>query len=440
VEKISAHDAIARIPPAARVVLPHGCIEPHAVFGALSRAKGSIADPPTLYSGMQFGGYEFLGDLAQPVAESGALSPGFRYVTWQVGPPIRRLAGEGRIGFLPLRFRDVPRLFGPGGPNAADVAIIQCSLPRNGRVNLGISCSIFPAVVAAARLVIAEIHPEMPETRGATELPVDRIDLAVEATGPIGTLARAEPDAIDRAITEHVLSLVPDGGWVQLGVGAVPDAILAHLAQIRGVKLHSGMLTDALLDFLEAAPSDARVVTGELEGSVEMYRCAASDPRVSLQPTTVIHDVPTLARLERFVSINSALEVDLFGQVNGETIDGAQVSGVGGSLDFVEGARASQGGVSIVALRSTARGRSRIVARLREGTPVTIPRFAVDTVVTEHGVARLAGRDLEQRAQALIAIAAPEARDELARELSRARSGGTASGERAQTTGAKSDG
>ena len=378
---------------------------------------------------MQFGGYGFLGvGLQEPTPRTGGLAPGYRYVTWQVGPPIRRLFARGSIGFLPLRFRDVPRVFGPGGPLAAEVAILQCSPPVGGRVNLGISCSIFPSVVAAARMVIAEIHPDMPRTHGATELPVEEIDLAIDAAGPLGTLARAEPDPVDDAIVENVLALVPEASWVQLGVGAVPDAILARLAGIRGVNLHSGMLTEPLVGFLDAAGPEARVVTGEVEGSPELYRRVAADARASFQPTAIVHDVPYLARLPRFVSINSALEIDLHGQVNGETVDGAQVSGVGGSLDFAEGARYSEGGVSIVALRSTARGRSRIVPRLGEGTAVTLPRFAVDTVVTEHGVARLAGRDLEQRAEALVAIAAPEARAALDAEIGRLRDGRNRSG------------
>jgi 4-hydroxybutyrate CoA-transferase len=395
-------------------VLPHGCIEPRSLHDALAVSPGDRAAPPTLYTGLQFGDYGFLGPgLSGSAAETGGLGPGYRFVTWQVGPSIRRLARDGRIGVLPLRFRDIPRVFGPGGRLAADVAVIQCAPPVNGRVNLGISCSIFPSVIAAARLVIAEIHPEMPRTHGATEIPADRIDLAVDAVAPLGTLARAEPDAVDHQIIAHVQRLVPEDAWVQLGVGAIPDAILARLHEHRGVNLHSGMLTDALRDFLDAAGPDARVVTGEVEGSHELYARVAEDPRVTFHPTTVIHDVPHMAQLERFVSINSAIEVDLDGQVNGETIDGAQVSGVGGSLDFVEAARYSPGGRSIIALRSTAKGRSRIVDRLAAGSAVTIPRHAVDVIVTEHGVAELAGLDLAERAEALIEIADPGVRADL---------------------------
>ncbi|MFM7142990.1 MAG: acetyl-CoA hydrolase/transferase family protein [Alphaproteobacteria bacterium] len=395
------------------------------MFDAIGASAGHPADPPRLHAGLHFGTYGFLGSgRDDPEPATGAMSAGWKFVTWQVGPAIRRAMGRGRIGFLPARFRDLPRLFGRGGPLSADVVVLQCAPPEGGRVNLGISCSIFPAAVEAAKLVIAEIHPDMPRTRGATDLPLARVGLLTEATGPLCTLARAEPDDVDRAIVERVLGLLPEDAWVQLGVGAVPDCILARLAEVPGVRLHSGMLTDALVDFLDAAGPAARVVTGEVEGSVEMYRRAAADPRVEFQPTTLIHDVPHLGSLERFVSINSALEVDLAGQVNGEAIDGAQVSGVGGSLDFVEAARYSAGGMSIIALRSTARGRSRIVPRLREGTPVSVPRFAVDVVVTEHGVARLAGLDLEQRARALVDVAAPECRRELGESFERMSRGG----------------
>lgn len=406
----SAREAIGRIPPGARVILPHGCIEPRSLFDAIGASAGHPGDPPVLYGGMNFGDYGFLGDAgasAGPEPELGALSRGWRYVTWQVGPRIRAAMEDGRIGFLPLRFRDVPRVFGPGGPLAAEVALIQCTGPRNGKVSLGTNCSIFPAVLAAARMVIAEIHPDMPWTPGETVVPLSRLDVMVEATGPLGTLPRAEPDDVDRAIVERVLAILPPEPWVQLGVGAVPDCILGRLGEVPGIRLHSGMLTDPLAGFLDAAGPAAQVVTGEIEASLETYRQAASDPRVRVAATTTTHDLPTIARLERFVSINSAIEVDLGGQVNGEAIGGRQVSGVGGSLDFVEGARYSPGGMSIIALRSTARGTSRIVSRLGAGTPVSIPRFAADVVVTEHGIARLAGLDLEARAAALIAIAAP---------------------------------
>lgn len=411
-ERVDAATAVAAIPPGSRVVLPQGCIEPWSIFDAIADSRGDPDRPTNLYSGLQFGDYRFLGDLNAPDHECGGLGPGYRYTTWQVGASLRRVARSGRIGFLPLRFGDIPRMFGSGGALRAEVAVIQCTPPRGGRVSLGNACAIYPSILAAARMVIAEIHPDMPWSSGTTEVPLERIDLAVEATGPIGELPRASCDDVDRAIVDHVQGLIPDRAWVQLGVGTIPEAVLLGLSERRGIRLHSGMYSDPLLEFLDRRP-EAEVVTGELSGSLEMYRRAVADPRVSLQPTTLTHNIGHLATLERFVSINSAIEVDLTGQVNGTTVDGHPVSGVGGSLDFVDGSRYSPGGLSIVALRSRARDRSRIVGRLPEGNAVSLPRFGVDYVVTEYGVARLSGRDLDQRADALASIAAPEHREAL---------------------------
>lgn len=412
-ERVSPERAVSDIPSGARVVLPQGCIEPWSVFDAIAASPGDPDDPIRLYSGLQFGRYRFLGDLEETEHETGGLSCGYRYVTWQVGGAIRRLARTDRIGFLPLRFGQIPWMFGVGGVLQADVAVIQCTPPRNGRVSLGSACAIYPSMVEAARLVIAEIHPEMPWSSGDTELSADRIDLAVDATGPLGTLPRAKCDDIDRKIAEHVLTLIPDDSWVQLGVGTIPEAVLMALCDRPGINLHSGMYSDPLMEFLDRQP-DARVTTGEVSGSVEMYRRTAEDPRVTFQPTTVTHHLPYLAGIDRFISVNSAIEVDLTGEVNGTTIRGRPVSGVGGSLDFVEGARYSRGGASIVAMRSMAKTSSRIVARLPEGNAVSLPAFTVDYVVTEHGVAKLTGKDLGERAAALREVAAPEVRATLA--------------------------
>lgn len=411
--KLSADQAIARIPPGSRVLLPHGCMEPLSIYDAIRRSPGHPERPITLLSGLQFGDYPFLGDREPSGGEGrGGLGPGYRYVTWQIGPRIRDLMAAGRVSFLPLRYRDIPRVLASGGVLQPDVVVIQCTPPRRGSVNLGIVCSFLPLVLSAARLVIAEIHPEMPWTSGATEVPADWIDAAVDATSPLGTLPRARADEVDRAIVRRVLDVLPANAWVQLGVGAIPDATLEALSDVPGIRLHSGMLSDALTDFLDRNPS-APIVTGEVCGTASLYERLDDEPRVSFQPTTRTHHLPHLSGLERFVSINSAVEVDLWGQVNGEMVDGQQISGVGGSLDFVEAARYSDGGLSVMALRSKARDRSRIVPRFAAGTAVTMPRFIVDVVVTEHGAARLTGLTLEERAEALIEIAAPEFRTEL---------------------------
>jgi 4-hydroxybutyrate CoA-transferase len=411
--RVSADEAIARIAPGARVLLPHGCMEPHSIYDAIRRSRGRPERPITLLSGLQFGDYPFLGSAERGADDgTGGLGPGYRYVTWQVGPKIRDLTAAGRVELLPLRYRDIPRVLARGGPLQPDVVVIQCSPPRRDTVNLGIVCSFLPAALTAAKLVIAEIHPDMPWTLGATEIPADWIDLAVDGTAPLGTLPRARADDVDRAIVRRVLEVLPDGAHVQLGVGAIPDATLEALGDVPGIRLYSGMLSDALTDFLDRN-ADAPIVTGEVCGTASLYERLDGDLRVLFQPTTRTHHLPVLGDLPRLVSINSAVEVDLWGQVNGEMIDGQQISGVGGSLDFVEAARYSDGGLSVMALRSKARDRSRIVPRFAAGTAVTMPRFIVDLVVTEHGVARLTGLTVEERAAALIEVAAPEFRAEL---------------------------
>jgi 4-hydroxybutyrate CoA-transferase len=406
VKTVSADSAIDAIPDGARVILPHGAVEPAALYAALQRRRDRFRRL-LLLSGLQFGPYSFL---------DAGLGENFDYATWQASPKLRDLFRQERVDLLPLRFRDVVRVVCRGGPVEPDVVFVQVTPPRGSKVSLGISCSLYPDLVASARLVVAEIHPDMPWTCGQTELDVGDLDLIVESTESLGTYRSPRQSPRDAAIADRVLGLIPAGAWVQLGVGAIPDALLPRLHEIVGVNLHSGMLTDGTITFLAQARHRPRVVTGEVAGSPELYRVVAGNPQIDFRPSSVTHDLIEIAKLPRFVSVNSAVEVDLQGQVNGETVDGVQISGVGGSLDFVEGAAYSAAGVSIMALASTTEDgrRSKIVAQLGATTPVTLPRYCADVVVTEFGVARLRGKTLRQRAEALTAIAHPSFRDALA--------------------------
>jgi len=403
---VSAAEAVHAIPDGARVVLPHGCVEPTAFYRAFQEEQDGFKDL-TLYSGLQFGDYPFL---------QRGLGEHFRYVTWQASAKLRGQARAGLIDVLPLRFRDVTRVVSRSGMVVPDVVVIQTTPPRGAEVSLGISVSLYRDLIDSASLVIAELNANMPWTRGPTVIPVEAIDLGVESSLPLGEYRTPRRSARDERIVEKVLGLIPAGAWVQFGVGAIPDAVLRRLHEIRDVNIHSGMLTDGLIDFVGRSRHRARVVTGELAGTPALYELAGRSEQVEIHPVGVTHNLIELAKLPRFVSVNSAIEVDLHGQVNGETIDGLQVSGVGGSLDFVEGAEYSPGGASIIALPSTTENgaRSKIVRALGATTPVTIPRFCADYVVTEYGAARLRGKTLRQRAEALIAIAHPEWRDRLA--------------------------
>ena len=270
--------------------------------------------------------------------------------------------------------------------------------------------------VEQAPLVIAEMNHHMPVTCGDSRLDLGDIDLAFESDRPLAVYDTGTPAARDEQIVEHVLGLIPERAWVQFGIGAVPDRVLARLAGIRGANLFSGMLSQSLVTYLEQVGHGPQVVNGELAGDQALYDYCHLDERVQMAPLGTTHNPLELARLERFVSINSAVELDLQGQSNGETLGATQISGVGGSLDYIEAAAQSPGGVSVIAMPSTTAGdrRSKIVTSLAPGGAVTTPRYCIDYVVTEFGVARLRGKSLWQRAEALIDIAHPKFRDELA--------------------------
>lgn len=404
-EKLTPREAVRRIRDGSRVILPHGCIEPTAIYAALQAERHRFRGL-RLYSGLQFGAYSYL---------AAGLGENFSYTTWQASAKLRGLFRDGAIDFLPLRFREVLDVVAPDGPVPPDVVVVQIAPPANGRANLGISVSLYQELTRVGALVIAEIHPAMPRTRGDTEVPIERIDIAVDADGMLGEYHAPRRTERDAAIADAVLDLIPRDAWVQIGVGAIPDLVLSRLHEVPGANLHSGMLSDGVVDFIERSRHDARAVTGEVCGTPELYGWMAQTAAVELRPTPLTHGYASIAQLPRFVSVNSAVEVDLFGQINGETVGGIQMSGVGGSLDFVEGAAASPGGLSVVALASTTENGafSKIVSRLPAEAPATIPRVCADMVVTEYGVARLRGRTLRERADALRAIAHPEFRDRL---------------------------
>jgi len=406
VKRVTASEAIRAIPDGTNVVIQSGSIK----FAELARAFQNDVERfrhLTLYSGYGFGPYSFL--------ERG-LGTHFRYATWQAAPHVRNLFAEGRADYVPIRFGHVHRVVSRTGVIRPHVVIVQTSTPRRGHVSLGVSVSLYQDLIRSADLVIAELNPQMPWTAGDSRVSLDRIHLGVESREPLGEYVTPPATARDEAIVDRVLSLVPDGAWVQLGVGAVPDRVLGRLADKRRLNLLSGMLSQGLREFVDRSRHTPKVTTGELAGDREFYEFCGKTRLVRMATTRVTHDVTALAALPRFTSINSTVEVDLQGQANGETIGPVQISGVGGSQDYVDAAALSKGGISILALPSTTDDgkRSRIVSRLAPGAVVTTPRYAIDAVVTEYGIARLKGKSLRARAEALIAIAHPDFRGALA--------------------------
>ncbi|GAA3237333.1 acetyl-CoA hydrolase/transferase C-terminal domain-containing protein [Pseudonocardia petroleophila] len=341
--------------------------------------------------------------------------PGLTLVSYGAMGELRRVPG---LEIVPGHYSTLPRLFAqrllPG-----DVGLVQVAPPGpDGTCSLGIGVDYAADAARWSRTLIAEINHRMPVTAGTPGIPLDRFAAVVETDRALPEFPDRTPDAVDEAIAAHVADLVRDGDTIQLGVGSLPAAILNGLSGHRDLGVHTGMITDGVLRLVDAGVITGRhkeidpgvVVTGTALGGADLYARVGGMP-VEFRPAGYTHGAAVLARLSRLVSINSALQVDLTGQVNGESVGGRYLGGVGGQADF-SGAAARTGARSVIALRSTSGGASTIVPLLDHGT-VTTARADVDTVVTEHGVAHLRGRPLHERPAHLAAIAAPEHRDTL---------------------------
>lgn len=317
----------------------------------------------------------------------------------------------GRIAHLPLHYSAYwARLARPG---VVDAVLLTVPPPAaDGTVGYGLACDFTPAAIAAGARIVAVVNPRMPDVADGPRLPLSRFAALVEDESPLPELPGAVPDAASLAIAGHVVGLLRPGETLQLGLGKLQAAILAHLAGagLAGLGYHAGMIAPGVTPAL----FPRGITTGVALGDAAFYRGLGRGEGIAFAPVGRTHAQATLAALPGLLSVNSVLQVDLSGQANGEYL-GRQISGQGGMVDFVRGARKSAGGRSVLALPATARGgsESRIVARLAEGTPVSVSRADVDLVVTEYGIADLREADLAERARRLAAIAAPAFRDGL---------------------------
>lgn len=351
------------------------------------------------------------------------LHPQARAEAFFITPDLHGSFRAGRVAYRPLSYFEAYRWLREGP--AVDLALLQVSPPdRVGRVSLGVANDFTPAILGRARHRLAHINPLLPPTRGAATIAYTELDWVIEAPSPLLGDGGGE-DAAWTAIGRHVAELVADGATIEIGIGRVPQ-VLHALTSHRNLRVHSGAITSPLLALAAAgalADTADAVTAGVALGSEALYAFAAADPRVRFAPVGWTHAMATLSRIERFVAINGVIEVDLWGQANAEMVDGRHVSSAGGIGDFIRGARAAPGGLAIIALPATARNGSvsRIVPQLTD-TVVSVGRTDVDIVVTEHGVARLRHASIDERAEALIAIAAPAFREPLAAAWSARRS------------------
>ena len=383
---------------AGRVFVPCGAAEPLALFDAFAAEPGLAAD-------LTFVGAYLPGANRRDWASLSKAEGTFVSNDW------RASFEAGRFAFRPLTYFQA---WGWLERTPLDAAIFHVSPPgADGRCSFGVTTDFPPAVAGRDLLKVALVNPRMPRTAGPSA-PFDAFDVVMEGDCPLVEYDTGVLDPAFDRISHTIAELTPEGATVQFGIGKVGVAALAALEGRKGLKIHSGMVTDPLLPVLDAGAVD-EVVTALALGTKPLFDRCGSDPRIRFESVSFTHDIRVLAAIPRLIAVNSALEVDLFGQANAEFIAGRQVSGIGGLTDFLRGAGLSDGGVPIVALNATAKGRSRIVPRLAPNA-VSVPRADMGVVVTEHGAADLRGLDLDNRARALTAIAAPEHRDALAND------------------------
>ena len=392
--------------PGERVFLPGCAGEPVALRAEWARDPGLTRGLDIVTSAIP--------GVNRPAPD--ALHPSARMTGLFMQPGLAAAQRAGRYRHLPIGYAG---FVGHLRERAAfDTCVVQVAPPGpDGLCSLGPCVEFIPLALSRSRRAVALINPAMPSVAGAPALRLDRFELAAEVETPLPTYDVGAPSPEAGAIAALVAGFVEDGAAVQVGLGKVPDLLFGLLHDRRGLRLASGMLSDGTLPLAAAGALDPgfRHATCVWIGTTTLYgRLRGLDGRFALEGCEVTHDVCRLAALDRFVAVNSALGIDLFGQANLEHAEGRAVSGVGGAADFAAAARLSRGGVSIVALPATfgREPRSRIVPRLGEGV-ASLPRHAVDVVVTEHGAADLRGLSVHERAEALIAIAAPPFRGDL---------------------------
>ena len=402
-------DLGAFVRPGDHIVWGQACGEPTTLVEALIAQAAGIG-PLSAFAATSFSGI-LDAEAAQrlSISSMGAIGA------------LRTVAATGRLGIVPCHVSQVGPMI-EQGLIGCNVAFVQVSPPdANGNHSFGLINDFVQAAVAKARVVIAEVNERVPFTFGDGVLPASRIDCAVHVSRNPVEVSPAQISETDLAIAKIVAGYIEDGAVIQVGIGAVPDAILRLLQDRRDLGVHSGMIGDGLVDLVAAGvvtnalkPIDPGVsITGALIGTRRLYDFVDRNPKISLRSSSYTHSDAVLSRLNRLVTINSAVEVDLTGQVNAEQSGGQYLGGTGGQVDYVRAGSRSQGGHSIIALPATAKGGkvSRITAAL--SGPVTTARSEVDVIVTEFGAAELKGQTLAERARRLVEIAHPDFREEL---------------------------
>lgn len=411
--KTTPEKAVRRINRGDRIFLGTACGEPQALVRALSESQTGIEDAEIFHL-LSMG----VAPYAQPRFDTI-----FRHNSFFIGPSSRDAVWEGRADYIPIMLSDIPRLFREGRL-PIDVALIQVSPPdAHGFCTYGVSVDIVKSAAETAGLVIAQVNPRMPRVLGDSFIHVTDIDAVVECDEPILEWDYPEPNDIQRRVAKNVAKLVPDGACLELGIGTVPNAVLSHLTERLDLGIHTEVFSDGMVDLIEAgAVSCARktlhpgkIIASFCMGTRRLYDYVDNNPFFEFHPTEYCNNPAVISQNERLVAINVALEVDLTGQVNADSIGYRFYSGIGGQADFVRGSALAFRGKPVIALPSTTSDgkKSRIVPKLAEGAGVVTTRGDVHYVATEYGIAYLHGKNIRERAMALISVAHPDVRGEL---------------------------
>ena len=413
---VSPSEAVASIRSGDQVYVHCAAAAPSALLDALTARAADLRDVGMVHLHTEGPGPHLAPEMAGH----------FRHRALFVGPNARRAINEGRADYVPVFLSDVPRLFETGAV-PLDVVLVNVTPPdQHGFCSLGVSVEAMHAAIRSATTVIAQLNTAMPRTLGDSFIHVDDIDLAAEVEIPPYERPIGDVSDIERRIGEYVAGLVPDGATLQLGIGAIPTATALALRDHRDLGVHTEMFTDSVVDLVEAGVitgarkerNRGKIVTAFMMGSRRLYDFVRDNPMIEMRPVDFTNDTSVIRTFSRMTAINSAIEVDLTGQVVADSIGQRIYSGVGGQMDFIRGAALASEGRAIIALPATAAGgsMSRVVAMLKPGAGVVTTRAHARTIVTEFGVAELFGRSLRERAAALIGIAHPDHRDFLKAE------------------------
>lgn len=410
--EVSAAEAIAQIRADDTVML--GMREPATLVAAL------VAERPRL-TGLRLLVGSTTGGQFYTEPEVVAA---FEIIATFVGPPLRTASRARQMQYIPIHISQLGRAVA-AGDLPVSVLLVQVAPPDEyGYCSLGVSADWSYDVAPHARLVIAELNDQMPRTRGKNGIHVSDIDFLVPASYPIESWPAPKIGEVERQIGERVADLVPDGSVLEVGFGSTSEAVLEALRTRRHLGVHTGAITEGIRGLIEAGavtgerkPIDrGKVIGATVRGSPEFYQWVASHPAIRIRPFSYTHDVRVIAQLDGFVALNTALQIDLTGQINAEFIGGSTIGGVGGQVDWIRGAQYAPGGRSIHILASRAGGKySAIVPEFAPGAPVTTARSDVQWVVTEYGAVNLRGLSLRQRARALADLAHPDFRADLRR-------------------------